>query len=87
MIVTYYQRYANQASFVQTVSLQACILLVTVIAGNPHASRTFLVVAIALLFLALLGSVFLATRKKTNPQQVPPLHPAMAATRRANSLI
>jgi hypothetical protein len=46
-----------------------------------------LVVAIALLFLALLGSIFLATRKKTNPQQVPPLHPAMAATRRANSLI
>jgi len=47
------------------------------IAGNPKANRTGLCIAVAILFVTLLSIALVALlRKRTNPQQEPPLHPA-----------
>jgi hypothetical protein len=46
-----------------------------VIAGNPNAHRGLFAAVIVLLLLALVVMVWRAGRKKTAPQQVPPLSP------------
>jgi len=46
------------------------------IAGNPKAARTLMAIAIAALFIMLLGTLIVARWKRTAPQQEPPLHPA-----------
>jgi hypothetical protein len=52
------------------------IAIVAVIAGNPKTNRLGLVIAIALILLIVLGAWLLGTRKRTNPQPAPPLHPS-----------
>jgi LPXTG-motif cell wall-anchored protein len=46
------------------------------IAGNPSTGRTITTLAIALLLLVLVSAAFVAWRKRTNPEQEPPLHPS-----------
>jgi hypothetical protein len=46
------------------------------IVGNPRAGRTMATIALALLFLILLSAAFVTWRKRTDPEQEPPLHPS-----------
>ena len=43
------------------------------IVGNRTAGRTLVTIAIALLLLMFVGAIIFAGRKKTAPQQEPPL--------------
>jgi hypothetical protein len=52
------------------------ISLLAVIAGNPKANRHVCGAVIGLILLTLLICLLLARRKKTNPENAPPLHPA-----------
>jgi hypothetical protein len=45
------------------------------IAGNPNAGRRIAAIAIIILFLALLSGAWVAMRKKSMPENEPPLHP------------
>ncbi len=43
------------------------------IAGNPKTGRTMLTLAIVLVFVMLPSALLIASRKRTSPQQEPPL--------------
>jgi hypothetical protein len=47
------------------------------IAGNPKSSRTFAACALVLALLIIMSAAFIATRKKTAPDRVVPLHPSL----------
>jgi len=46
------------------------------IAGNPKSCRALIIVSVAMAALIVLSAAFFASRKKTDPEKEPPLHPA-----------
>lgn len=58
-----------------------------VITNNLKVHKLFIAAVVALFLLALLGLMFLATRKRTNPQQARPLHPALFMCQRQRFLV
>jgi hypothetical protein len=50
------------------------------IAGNPNVGRRLLILSIVLMALIFLTAVFVGLRKRTAPENNPPLHPAVFVT-------
>jgi hypothetical protein len=50
------------------------------VVGNPKAGRALVTIVITLLLLIFVSAIVFAGRKKTAPQQEPPLHPSSYVT-------